>query len=66
LVIPEYYNQTHERKVVEDNGKIFAILSKPNHIALAVYGVVLVIAGLVTFIVVQIVKRRRNKRKSST
>lgn len=60
-VIPEYYNQTQERKVVDDNGNLFAILSNPNHISLVVYGVVLVVAGLVTLIVVKIVKRRRKK-----
>ncbi|WP_097015517.1 bifunctional metallophosphatase/5'-nucleotidase [Anaerocolumna aminovalerica] len=60
-VIPEYYNHTQGRKVVDDNGNIFAILSNPNHISLVVYGVVLVAAGFVTFIVVKIVKRRRKK-----
>lgn len=60
-VIPEYYSQTQERKVVDDNGNLFAILSNPNHISLVVYGIVLVVAGLVTFIVVKIVKRRRKK-----
>lgn len=60
-VIPQYYNQTQGRKVVEDNGNILAVLSNPNHIALGVYGLVLVVAGLMTFIVVKIVKKRRKK-----
>lgn len=60
-VIPQYYDQTQGRKVVEDNGNILAVLSNPNHIALGVYGLVLVVAGLVTFVVVRIVKKRRKK-----
>lgn len=64
-VISEYYNQTHERKIVDDNRKLSAILSNPNHITLGIYGIVVVIAVLVIFVVVKIVKRRRKKRKSS-
>ncbi len=65
-VIPEYYNQTHGRKVVDDNGNILAVLSNPNYIALGVYGGILVVAGLITFIAVRIVKKKRDKRKSLT
>ncbi len=60
-VIPEYYNQAQGRKVVDDNGNLFAILSNPNHISLVVYGGVLVVAGIVTFIVVIDCKEKTKK-----
>lgn len=62
--IPQYYNELHGRKVVDDNHSILARLSNPNGIALIVYGIVLVLIAIIIFAIYRLVtiKKRREKR----
>lgn len=59
--VPRYYNETHGRKIVDNNRHPLALLSAPNTIALTVYTVVIVVAALMVFIVIRIVRRRSNR-----
>ncbi|NLY21155.1 MAG: bifunctional metallophosphatase/5'-nucleotidase [Tissierellia bacterium] len=63
-VVPEYYSKTQNRKVVEADNSLGAILSNPNSTMMKIYGlgVVLVIGiGATTKV---IIKRKRKKRKA--
>ena len=60
--IPEYYSETHGRKIIDDNHMILALLSNPNRIALAIYTfIIFVIIALIT--IMMLIKRRLNRRK---
>jgi hypothetical protein len=61
-VIPEIYSQPQGRKIVEDNYNIVAILSKPNHIALAVYGILLGLVLLIADTAVSIIRRKKRRK----
>jgi hypothetical protein len=66
--IPAYYGATHERKVIENNKSIVAVLSHPNQIGLVVYCIIGVLFLLILFVIHRITtrkKRRRKKRNSS-
>lgn len=66
--IPEYYNETHERKVKDDDKSLGAILKNPNKVAIAlacIVLVVLVILVLIVVLIVKLVKRRRRKRQEA-
>lgn len=69
--IPEYYSATQQRKVVEDDDSMGAIIKNPNGIAVAMVsiaaGAVLLIIILITVLVrlVRRRRRRRNQRKES-
>jgi 2',3'-cyclic-nucleotide 2'-phosphodiesterase (5'-nucleotidase family) len=64
-VIPAYYNETHARKLVDDNTNFFAIISKPNHIALAVYLIISLLLALIITVIVRIVRRKKRRNKKS-
>lgn len=57
--IPDYYEKTHGRKIVEPSWNIVDLLKKPNAIALAIYGVIILVLGLVYWMIGIIVKRFR-------
>ncbi|MDF2908685.1 MAG: yfkN 1 [Herbinix sp.] len=65
--IPAYYGATHERKVIDNDKSIIAVLSNPNQIGIAVYCIVSVLFLLILFVIHRITtrKRRRRKRRSS-
>ncbi|MFZ5944190.1 MAG: bifunctional metallophosphatase/5'-nucleotidase [Bacillota bacterium] len=56
--IPQYYNQTHGRKVVDDNKNISALVSSPNRITLTVYGIIFAAISLISFILYKIAIRK--------
>lgn len=62
--VPEYYNQVQGRKVVDNNKNILALLSHPNLVALAVYGIVLLLTAVLILLVRMIVRRIRRRRRS--
>ena len=62
--VPDYYDQLQNRKIVESNSNLFAILKNPNKFIVTVYAVLLVFVGLVVLLTVFIVKRKRRKRKN--
>lgn len=64
--IPEYYSVTQNRKNIDEDDSLGAVLKNPNKIAVAIVGIVIaVIAILVILIVVivKLVKRHRRKKK---
>lgn len=63
--VPQYYIETHGRKIVENDYNISALLSAPNRIALTVYTVVIVVVVLVIFLVFKIATRKKRKRLES-
>lgn len=66
--IPEYYNETQNRKVMDDDRSLGAILKNPNKIAIALVCIVLtvvVILVLIVVLIVKLVKRRRRKRREA-
>lgn len=62
--IPEYYKETHNRKVVEDSTNIIDVLKKPNGIAMTVYTIVVVSIGLIIVVITWLVKRRKRKKRT--
>lgn len=63
--VPAYYNQTHGRKIVDNDYNLVAILGHPNNIALAAYGIVAAFIAIVTVIVVIIVSHKRRRERSN-
>lgn len=63
-LIPEYYAGPHGRKVMEDKHDILSLLSRPNSIALGVYGMAAVILLLVILLgkkITSLSKRKTQK-----
>lgn len=63
--IPEYYSQKQGRKIVDDDPSLLARLAHPNEIALALYGIIIIILLLVILSVRAILRRRQNAFKPS-
>jgi len=65
--IPDYYKETHGRKIVDDDKNIISIVKNPNAISLTVYIVVPLLLALIIFLFVKLakaIKRRARKRDS--
>ena len=60
--VPVYYEHVKNRKIVEHNANLFAILKNPNGIILTAYAVILAFVGIVVLIITLIVKRRKRKK----
>ncbi|EYE89468.1 metallophosphoesterase [Fervidicella metallireducens AeB] len=61
--IPEYYNGTQGRKVINNNSNIFSLLSKPNKITLTALAVLLIILFILIFVISMIIKRKKHKER---
>jgi 5'-nucleotidase/UDP-sugar diphosphatase len=61
--IPQYYNKLQGRKIVDNNHNLFAVLRNPNGIALAAYGIVIVIIAVIIFLIVRIATRKKRKAR---
>lgn len=61
--IPEYYNSTHERKIVDNNHNILAIISNPNGFAIAASSIVIVVIAIIVFVIVMIATRKKRKER---
>jgi len=64
--IPAYYSETQERKVIDDDNSLGAILKNPNKIAFAIVGIVLavvIILVILIVVIVKLVKRCRGKKR---
>lgn len=64
--IPEYYSTTHNRKVIEDDSSIRAVIKNPNRIAVAMLGIGAGVVILLILFIVRIVKlvKKHRKRKN--
>jgi hypothetical protein len=63
--VPQYYNETHGRKIVDDSHNIVAVMSNPNSIALKLYAVILIIVVIVVLVCVLIVRKIRRRRRNA-
>ncbi|HEX2924672.1 MAG TPA: bifunctional UDP-sugar hydrolase/5'-nucleotidase [Ruminiclostridium sp.] len=61
--IPYYYNTLHNRKIVNDNKSLQAILSRPNGIAVKLYLIILAIIAAVTALIAAVVWQVKKKGK---
>lgn len=59
--IPEYYMNSQGRKIIDSSSNIFSLLSKPNHITLTVFGIILIILCTIIFVISSIIKGRKKK-----
>lgn len=65
-VIPEYYSTTRNRKIIEDDSSIGAIIKNPNKIAVAMVCIAVgtvVLLVILMVVVVKLIKRLRRKRR---
>ncbi|NLZ91562.1 MAG: bifunctional metallophosphatase/5'-nucleotidase, partial [Clostridiales bacterium] len=60
--IPQYYNSTHERKVVDTSRTIAALVKNPNGIALVVYAIVIIVIVLIAMTVIWIAARKKKAK----
>ena len=64
--VPEYYETTHGRKVVDDSRNIIDLVKNPNKFSVMIVGIVLVLILIIVFLVVlirKLIKKRRRKKK---
>lgn len=61
--VPAYYEQTQNRKIVDNNSNFFAIIKNPNKITLTAYTITIVFAGILAFLIRFLVKRRKHKKE---
>ncbi|WP_153721122.1 bifunctional metallophosphatase/5'-nucleotidase [Sporosarcina cascadiensis] len=64
--VPDYYEKTQSRKMVEHDANVLAILKNPNGIILSAYGILLAFIGILVLIIVFVVKRRRRSLGKGT
>lgn len=64
--IPQYYSETHERKVVLDSHNIIAIFSSPNVFSISICAIVIVVIALVAFIIIRIATRKKRRAQKAT
>lgn len=67
-VIPEYYSTTHERKIIDDDSSIGAIVKNPNKLAVAMVSIavgVVILLIIIIVLIVKLVKRIRRKHKNN-
>lgn len=61
--IPYYYNKMQNRKIVDNNKSISAILSSPNSVAIKLYTIIAVVLAVIAFAVFMLVTRKKRKQK---
>lgn len=59
--VPAFYSQKQGRKNVDDRATIGAIMTKPNSLALTVYGIIILILLLILLVVRFIIRRRKKE-----
>lgn len=61
--IPQYYNETHGRKVVDSNHNLLALFSNPNSIALIVYALVIFVIVVIATIIKLLISRFKRRKE---
>ncbi len=59
--VPAYYEHAKDRKIVEHDANILAVLTKPNGIILTAYAVLLTFVGLLALLIAVLLKKRKRK-----
>ena len=60
--VPEYYDTTHERKVIDSSKNIINLIKHPNKFAIAIVGICIVVVGVILLLIFGIVKIIRRRR----
>ncbi len=60
-VIPSYYNETHGRKIVDNEFSVLAIMKNPNKIAFILYLIIAFVIAIIILIIVLVRIRKKNK-----
>lgn len=61
--VPSYYNETHDRKVIDNNRSLSAIFSNPNGIAIGAYCIIIGVVLLLIFVIYRTATRKKRKNK---
>ncbi|WP_438318703.1 bifunctional metallophosphatase/5'-nucleotidase [Sporosarcina sp. FA9] len=61
--VPIYYKEMKNRKIVEENSNIIAILKNPNQFIVTIYAILLTLLISVVLLITFIVKRRKRKNR---
>lgn len=64
--VPEYYETTHGRKVVDESRNVIDLVKNPNKFSVMIVGIVLVLILIIVLLVVlirKVIKKRRRKKK---
>ena len=64
--VPEYYETTHGRKVVDESRNVIDLVKNPNKFSVMIVGIVLVLILIIILLVVlirKLIKKRRKKKK---
>ena len=64
--VPEYYETTHGRKVVDESRNVINLVKNPNKFSVMIVGIVLVLILIIVLLVVlirKLIKKRRRKKK---
>lgn len=64
--VPEYYETTHGRKVVDDSRNVIDLVKNPNKFSVMIVGIVLILILIIVLLVVlirKLIKKRRRKKK---
>ena len=64
--VPEYYETTHGRKVVDDSRNVIDLVKNPNKFSVMIVGIVLVLILIIILLVVlirKLIKKSRRKKK---
>lgn len=64
--VPEYYETTHRRKVVDESRNVIDLVKNPNKFSVMIVGIVLVLILIIILLVVlirKLIKKRRRKKK---
>lgn len=63
--VPDYYRKTHNRKIVEDDKNILALIGSPNSFAIKVYIAGAALILILTLVTIKLIKRQKRRRKKS-
>ncbi len=61
--IPQYYNITHNRKIIDNNTGFWEIVKNPNKIAMAAYGIIIAALVLAGWIIYRLATRKKRRQK---
>lgn len=60
--VPEYYSQTHNRKIIDNSFNPIKLIKQPNHISIMLTAVILIPIVIIAGIIISLVRRRNARR----
>lgn len=64
--VPTYYEEPKNRKIVEPDTNVLAILKNPNRIIVTAYAILFTFVGVIALLIAVIVKRRKRQLRART